>query len=886
MGKVQRCIGKFKAILMLLIFVGLFLPLKVAGADSALFNHKHQKQYLVRVPSMNAVEAFRQLSEQTSTEFLFPYDLAESRTTQSVVGRYTVLDALDIMLRNTGLACGLSEKGAITIFLSDSAFDSLEGRRNIMNRKKNILASTIAFFVGVGGVQGLVAEEVGVENRSAIDEIIVTASKRETSLQDTAMAISALSSDTIDKRNLVGMGDYLNSLPSISVLDQGPGFNSVVIRGLSADPQLEGADSSPLAGVYFGETAISGFGILGNSADIKLVDMERVEVLRGPQGSLYGAGAMGGVVRNIPKAPNLEQIEGSLQLGYSNTAEEGGVNTVTKAILNIPLVDNTLAIRAVAYRFDDSGYYKNIAASDPVTSAAAESFSATAIDEDDVGSSEVVGGRISMLWQPTDELTINLSYLNQDIDQDGWGQADFESAGKYTQTRFGIRSSSSPAPGFGEPDKSESLQDEIEITSLTIEYNLDWGTLFSSTSWVDEESKLNRDAKGFFSNLYPLSQPIDYEASLFSEEVRLTSDFSGPLQFLVGIYYEEKETGFDNFGLFGGVNPAMATNLLFHTKRTRDLTQKAFFGEFSYDLTDTVKLTVGGRAFDYDRGLEDRNFALDEPSNVESDEKDTSLKASIEYSYDDNSLLYATWSEGFRLGYPVAAQALSICDVDGDGFYDGSNGVSTGARGVDSDFVENFELGGKFSLLNNRLTVNTAIYQIEWEGIPITQIFDTCSAPVNAGDAKSRGVELEVVYSLSENLLFNVNSSYVDAELTEDALALGAKAGDRLPGAPRYNASLGIEYNFLVGNYEVYVRSDYAYVGGFYNNLQESGTEAGDYGKLNVKVGLSADQFDIDFYADNLTNENSITWVDTTFSAERGNHLRPRTVGINVTYQF
>ena len=163
MGKVQRCIGKFKAILMLLIFVGLFLPLKVAGADSALFNHKHQKQYLVRVPSMNAVEAFRQLSEQTSTEFLFPYDLAESRTTQAVVGRHTVLDALDIMLRNTGLASGLSEKGAITIFLSDSAFDSLEGRRNMKSTKKNILASTIAFFVGSGAVVVSAADQNQVE---------------------------------------------------------------------------------------------------------------------------------------------------------------------------------------------------------------------------------------------------------------------------------------------------------------------------------------------------------------------------------------------------------------------------------------------------------------------------------------------------------------------------------------------------------------------------------------------------------------------------------------------------------------------------------------------------------------------------------------------------
>ena len=206
MGKVQRCIGKFKAILMLLIFVGLFLPLKVAGADSALFNHKHQKQYLVRVPSMNAVEAFRQLSEQTSTEFLFPYDLAESRTTQAVVGRHTVLDALDIMLRDTGLASGLSEKGAITIFLSDSAFDSLEGRRNMNSQRKILLASTIAFFVGAVLCGGVAQEDVVSEELDwLLEEVVVTANKREQSLQDTAMAISVLTRETIENRGLVEM---------------------------------------------------------------------------------------------------------------------------------------------------------------------------------------------------------------------------------------------------------------------------------------------------------------------------------------------------------------------------------------------------------------------------------------------------------------------------------------------------------------------------------------------------------------------------------------------------------------------------------------------------------------------------------------------------------
>ena len=199
----------------------------------------------------------------------------------------------------------------------------------------------------------------------------------------------------MNKRNLVGMGDYLNSLPGVSVLDQGPGFNSVIIRGLAADPQNEGADSSPVSGVYFGETAISGFGVAGNSADIKLVDMERVEVLKGPQGTLYGAGAMGGVVRNIPAAPDLNEVQGSLHFGYSNTAEEGGDNNSIKGVVNIPLIEDVLAIRAVAYQFENSGYYKNVAASDPLTAASATAFSAVAVNRDDVGSDEVVGGRIS-----------------------------------------------------------------------------------------------------------------------------------------------------------------------------------------------------------------------------------------------------------------------------------------------------------------------------------------------------------------------------------------------------------------------------------------------------------------------------------------------------------
>ena len=214
---------------------------------------------------MNAVEAFRQLSEQTSTEFLFPYDLAESRTTQAVVGRHTVLDALDIMLRDTGLASGLSEKGAITIFLSDSAFDSLEGRRNMKSTKKNILASTIAFFVGAGGVNaGFAQESVGGDSGYLLEEVIVTANRREEKLQDVAMAVTAIDPQGFTSGGLVSLIEILTYTPGFSSNNTSGGANTgfLVVRGVSPDPDGKGTATTAvyLDGVALGSSAPFGGG--------------------------------------------------------------------------------------------------------------------------------------------------------------------------------------------------------------------------------------------------------------------------------------------------------------------------------------------------------------------------------------------------------------------------------------------------------------------------------------------------------------------------------------------------------------------------------------------------------------------------------------------------
>ena len=222
--------------------------------------------------------------------------------------------------------------------------------------------------------------------------------------------------------------------------------------------------------------------------------------------------------------------------------------------------------------------------------------------------------------------------------------------------------------------------------------------------------------------------------------------------------------------------------------------------------------------------------------------------------------------------------------MNNDGLIDGTS-ISSGARTIDSDFVDNLELGSKFSLLDERLTVNTSVYEIDWDGIPVSQVFGRCTATVNAGKARSRGAELEVSYRLNDSYIVSFSTSYNDAELITDVPSLNALAGDRLPGSARHNASLGIEYRLKLSGHEAYIRGDYSYLGGFYNNLQEEGAEIGDYNKLNINAGISVNKLDVEFYIANVTNDKAFTWIDTTFR-DRGNRLRPRTLGLNIGYSF
>ncbi len=852
-----------------------------------------------KIPQQRADTALTLFAEQANLTLVFPFDQVKDITANRLVGNYPIDTAINILLQDTGLMPTFSNQLVLNIAIDD------KGKSMNKNTRKTLLASMVGLFAA-GGLSTAAAQETeSARAQGVLDEIIVTATKRATSLNDTAVSVAALAGDEVTKRNLSGADDYLRFIPGVNILNQGPNRSPIIVRGIASDPQSESVRSGASVGSYFGEVPLSGLGYLGGTTDLRLVDLERIEVLRGPQGTLFGSSSLGGTVRNIPTAPKLDVVEGSLKADISHTAKNGSSNHKVEGVLNLPLIQDVLAIRAVAYKHDNSGYIKNVAGSHPTFADVAETVGAgsLAIDENDIGATEYTGGRLTALWRATDSLDITLSYVKQDGEMVGFGneQLDLE---PYTQTRFqsgdltfidGLEGNSLGLDGEGSIDN-------ISFTNLVMEYDFGSAQLLSSSFWFDGESALGFDLASFVGG-FPVAFPNGQDTDSFVQEVRLSSSLDGPVQYIAGLFYEKIDAFFESPGhwtgdvalydddFFGPIPaPFGAVSQFDYNVEDKSVKQKAIFGEVSYEFTEKMELTLGGRWFEYERdnnlgGVGIFTGSPFEIANLKSKESGANYKVNMSYRPDDDTLIYGQWAEGFRLGN-TQDRLPSFCDGDEDGIFDGTGLPITDS--FDSDTLENFELGSKLTLLDNRLQVNASAYRINWQGIPLTVVSPTCffGLVVNAGEARSQGIEIETVYQVSPELRLSLSGGYVNAELTQDAEGLGDD-GDRLPGVPDYNIGVGIEYELQLAGYPSYIKADYAHVGGFYNNLQELGTEAGDYGQLNLNMGMSIGNLSLSLYAENLTNEDSYTWIDSTLTADaRAHRLRPRTIGFGLGYSF
>ncbi len=845
----------------------------------------------ISVPPGDLTAALEAISKQAGVELLFDENQLKGLRSNGVSGTLTPEEAIRKLLEGTSLELSTDETtGAMMIGRSRQT-----GTRISRVGSPARLAQT----AGSGGVQKVaggspgssVAAESTDESNKGITEVVVTATKRAERIQDVPLSITAITADDIDRKGLVSGEDYLRGLPGVNQAGGGGSYggNLIVVRGMQTSLRPEGGNGT--TGTYFGETPTAGSaGSYGSNVDIRLVDIERVEVLRGPQGTAFGSSSLGGTVRVIPVAPKLDRYEGRLSAGYSVTEGPGGDNSMYQGVGNLPLIVDKLAIRAVGYTFSDSGYYRNRAGSN---AAYLNGFAiplgaqALATDEEGVGAYRASGGRISALWQASEDLRLTLGYMVHDNEMDGFA---VQNSASYEQQMLRV------APQHVRRGQNGGYHDNrISIANALLEYDLGWADLIGSYSHLEGDNAFAASTE-FIALPWAASYGVPSSLRRNVGEIRIATRFSGRWNFLAGLYTERNDTR-SIVEILWAADPA--TNFLAPGQRlilnnfTRgDARQNAAFGEVSWKLASTLTLTGGVRAFDYEtHSLVDQTgvFGTISGQRLGMDESGQIYRVNLSYKPGNEALLYAGWSQGFRLGSAGVPPPSNTCDVDGDGILDGTTARLESVGDIFSDTVDNYELGGKLALLNRRLILDAAVFRMEWSDIPVNVRLPCSFSYVgNAAGARSEGVELQASFQALDSVRIDLGGSYVDARLTTPVPALNVPAGRPLSGTPEVNLNFGLQHDMKLAGRDASVRIDSIYVGPFDANITlPPNTRAGDYIKVDASARVMLKSFNIDLFVHNLTNESAFTFRDAVNrGALYGYRMRPRTVGMQFSLDF
>jgi outer membrane receptor protein involved in Fe transport len=741
-----------------------------------------------------------------------------------------------------------------------------------------------------------------------LEEIVVTATKREQRLQDVPVAVSAITSQDIQARGFSQYADYLNTVPGVYFEDAGPGRSQIRIRGLST---IEGAVPSTVA-TYFGDTVTSVLTLSGGKPNLRLVDIDRVEVLRGPQGTLFGANALAGVVRILPAAANVDAFEANVGTRGFTTAHSDDASYHVEGTVNLPLIDGSLALRIAAYKDDIAGYidnrYEGRAAEDwtvmgqEVIAAftGQEPGSVTlppgslvnpaipAFKRRDINSEDTWGVRTSLAWQVSEQLRMDLVYQTQNSRLNS-EPSTLPSAGPYDQ----IRGTDYFLQGRYEED--------IDVASLTARYQWANMELVSSTGWVKFDRADVVDYSMFAANLYglpelPWVQRTPAQSKQFTQELRLQSTGNGPLQWTFGVFYLDQDTS----GMQGSYDlscpaclPTLITGDTFTFQVSADEffseRQRAVFGEVNYDLTAQWSVGVGARYFEGDmRGGDSQLLGFEVgggftmPGTSRSD-REFNPSAHVQYRPMDELTLYVQAAKGFRSGQ--GNQPLpSACEAEA-----AEAGI---AALTEPDTLWNYEFGAKSVLADGRINLNLAVYRADWKGVQISAgLACGFGAIVNGGDAVGKGVELELVAQLTRSWRANLTAAYNHNEFDEVSTATGFAPGERLPGSFEKNGSLGVQYDFdLSERWSGFARADYVYTGDvllkFGRGVDATFITQDPQNIGNVRLGLRHEALSVELFGRNVSDERGvISTGDPLFGAQQV-ITRPRELGVELRYSF
>lgn len=699
-------------------------------------------------------------------------------------------------------------------------------------------------------------------NPGSSNEIIVTANRRQQNLIDVSSAVSAISEEDLQRTGTDNFERLASTVPGLTMNQANRNRSVFNIRGIGTT--VFGANSQDPVSVYINDAPVTDtYGALFQP-DLRLFDVERVEVLRGPQGTLYGSGSLGGTIRiltNKPE-PNNFAASGRVDLGVT---EGGGLRQRYDLMANLPITEDRLGLRVVGYFRDEEGWVENLG---------------TGTRNDTVD----WGLRASLIWTPSVNTDFLATLIYQDSkpeDADGWNRANgqFKSRSTIATPLVGNflnlnLTASHKFDGFADLTSSTTLH-QTKTASLA-----DLGDLFGTG-----QSVINN------------SDPWDSE--FFTQEVRLTSNGSGPFRWVLGGFYMDRKTNVDFLivapgldALFGG---ALGSDNYFASELITTSNERAIYADATYTLTPRFDVFGGIRLFETNMTYQEPNRVILGVSSSFSNEvkqTGTTWRAGMSFKPTESSQVYFSASKGFRVGQANPNRGPSLVDP---------NDVVI-AEGYAPDSTLNWELGFKGAFADGRVRFNVALFRIDWSNIQLdfTRTSDRLNYTANAGKAVSQGVEFDLTARPVDGFELGLALTLQNSEIKEidpaSAIQTGVQVGDRLPGSVETKVSGFAQYSHsLPGGSEVFARVDGSYVGSSPNSFPIfpvlgvpspyfAMNEA--YENFDLQIGWRNDRWDVSLYAENLTNNDSFILDANGLATNDVTTLRPRTIGIRASFRY
>jgi outer membrane receptor protein involved in Fe transport len=785
--------------------------------------------------------------------------------------------------------------------------------REMLPFRPSALASALSLaFIGAAGMPAAFAQADGPNK---LDTVEVTAQGRKDSPLKIPYNISAINGEDLAQRRIVDQGELLREVAGASVVDRGYRnsgvLSGVTLRGLNVNGAALGdyqTSAVPTVSTYVNQTPIF--------ANFLIKDVERVEVLRGPQGTLYGSGALGGTLRYITRAPELKIVEGQVDVAFAKVDGSGGLDKAVDVVVNAPIGDRA-ALRFAAGRVRNAGLidYKNVyqldAAGSPTAPQGLANPAAAYRSVKDADTVEIDYARLSFLFKPTAGFQATFTHQQQSDDIGGRRQP--------------TRGSDGSGVAYGKYENGsiqlEPSSRKAELNSLEMELDLGFATLTSATSNYEQNGQSLSENTGFYAknnwlkNFYynyprPMAQADrSYGDKALSQELRLISRSGGAFDYIAGAFFMDQDLLASQMSYLKGIQawctatkcPGGFTNENdFDYKRSQNYRDTSVYGELTYHIAPTLRATVGGRHYDTrlnntsSMGIpiwafkpETTSFSQKAAGNL--------FKANMAYDLGLKQMVYATMSEGFRHG--------------------GANAVPTTGNFAESakyqiykpDSNVNYELGFKGMTGPHRYSL--AVYRIDWKDIQLDVATPNWGffAAQNGGKARSQGLELELAGPLSSSLRYTLSYAFTDPKVTEavyqvnNGTTLIAPAGTRLPGTAKNTLNASLEHSGALAGWVWTNRVNLFYQSASENNLSLSpklSKQWPGFSLVGLTSTLAAERWSVSLFVKNLFNREAITggFLEAQMGTDTAQHYdgngskvfisQPRTVGMSASYKF